>query len=56
MNILMLTESNFPMDIRPRQEAYRLSNHGHRVSVIAIKDKGQSFFETFKGVRVYRIP
>jgi glycosyltransferase involved in cell wall biosynthesis len=56
MNILMLTDSNFPMDVRIRQEAYKLSNHGHRVSVIAIKDKGQPFFETLKGVQVYRIP
>jgi len=56
MNILMLTESNFPMDIRPRQEARKLMEYGHNVSVIAIKDKGQSFCETVKGVKVYRVP
>lgn len=56
MNILMLTESNFPMDIRPRQEARKLMEYGHNVSVIAIKDKAQSYFETVKGVKVYRVP
>ena len=56
MNILMLTESFFPFDPRVRQEAYKLKDHGHRVSVIALKKKSQSYFETDKDVRVYRVP
>ena len=56
MNILMLTESNIPMDSRVLQEAYKLKEHGHRVSVIAIKDIDQTFHEIIKGISVYRIP
>lgn len=56
MNILMLTESNFRMDSRVRQEAYKLKEHGHRVSVIAIKGIDQTFHEIINGISVYRIP
>ena len=56
MNILMLTESHFPADVRIRQEAYKLMEHGHRVSVIAIKNKEEPHFETIKGVKIYRVP
>ena len=56
MNILMLTESNFPMDNRVRHEAYKLKENGHRVSVISINDMSQKFHEKIKGVSIYRIP
>jgi len=56
INSLMLTESNFPLDPRVKQEAFKLVENGHRVSVIAIKDRGQSYCETIKGVKVYRVP
>jgi len=56
INSLMLTESNFPHDPRVRQEAFKLVENGHGVSVIAIKGRGQSYCEEIKGVRVYRVP
>lgn len=56
MNILMLTESKFPMDTRVRQEAYKLMKFGHRVSIVALKGRGQPHFETIKGIKIYRVP
>ncbi|MFX0196785.1 MAG: glycosyltransferase family 4 protein [Candidatus Hodarchaeota archaeon] len=56
MNILMLTESNFPQDTRVRLEAKTLIEHGFQVSVIAIKDEGQFLFEKIDGVKIYRVP
>jgi len=56
MNILMLTESNFPIDIRVRLEAYKLIENGHGISVIAIKDNDQTYYEVIEGVNVYRVP
>ena len=56
MNILMLTESKFPSDVRVRNEAFKLTEKGHSVSIIAIKGDSQSYFEDVQGVKVYRIP
>ncbi len=56
MKILMLTESNFPHDTRVKQEAYKLNEHGHDVSVIAIKDREQNYYEINRNIRVYRVP
>lgn len=52
----MLSESNYPNDIRIKQEADLLISKGHNVSVVAIKDLEQSYFETVEGVNVYRVP
>jgi glycosyltransferase involved in cell wall biosynthesis len=56
MKILMLVDSNFPIDIRVKREAYTLTEYGHEVSVIAVKYHGQAYFEIIRGVKVYRIP
>lgn len=56
MNILMLTESNFPLDTRIRQEADTLVQNGHHVSIIAIKENDQLFFESKNGINIYRVP
>lgn len=56
MKILMLTESNYPLDLRIKQEAELLIDHGHLVSVIAIKDNNQPFKENINDVHVYRVP
>lgn len=56
MNILMLTESDYPLDIRVKQEAELLTSNGHNVSVIAVKYKGETYYEKSNGVKVYRIP
>ena len=56
MKILMLTESNYPFDIRIRQEAIKLTQNGYQVTVLGIKDKGQKPSEIIDNVKVYRIP
>lgn len=56
MNVLMITESNFPLDTRVSQEAFTLAKHGHKISVIALREEEQLFFETIDNVKVYRIP
>lgn len=56
MNVLMITESNFPVDTRVSQEAFTLAKHGHKISVIALRNEGQLFCETIDNVKVYRIP
>lgn len=52
----MLTESNFPLDTRIRQEADTLVQNGHHVSIIAIKENDQLFFESKNGINIYRVP
>jgi len=55
-NILMISESYYPRDIRVRKEAKKLSNNDHRVYVIALKNKGEKKYEKIDGINVYRIP
>ena len=55
MKILMLVGSDYPSDIRVRQEALKLRDRGHKVSVIAIKEKNEKYFEIINGVKVYRV-
>lgn len=52
----MLSESNYPNDIRIKQEAGLLISKGYNVSVIAIKNPAQAYFEDIEGVKVYRVP
>src|ERR1051325_3084712 len=54
--ILMLVENNFPQDTRVRNEANLLTSAGYRVSVIALRKKGQPRTELVNGVTVYRVP
>ncbi len=54
-NILMITESFFPDDIRVRKEAYHLKERLN-VSVIALRNKSEKFFEKDGDVTIYRIP
>lgn len=55
--ILMLLENHFPEDVRVRQEAYKLTEAGYQVTVIAqFSEKGQKTKEVINGVTVYRIP
>jgi glycosyltransferase involved in cell wall biosynthesis len=55
-NILMLSESNYPFDVRVKQEAELLYKYGYNVSIIAIKENEQKLYEIIEGVKVYRIP
>ncbi|UCF63904.1 MAG: glycosyltransferase family 4 protein [bacterium] len=54
--ILMLLENAFPQDSRVSHEAFHLSSLGYQVTIIAQRWKDQSFKETLKGVRIFRIP
>jgi len=56
MKILMLVEAEYPLDIRVRQEALKLKEHGHEISVVALKEKRQKYFEIVDGIKVYRVP
>lgn len=56
MKILMLTESNYPLDIRVKQEAVKLTENGYQVTVVALKEKDQEYFEIIDQVRIYRVP
>jgi glycosyltransferase involved in cell wall biosynthesis len=55
--ILMLLESDFfPEDTRVKNEADLLVEAGYHVSVITLRQKGQTTSEVVDGVRVYRVP
>jgi glycosyltransferase involved in cell wall biosynthesis len=54
--VLMITESQYPQDIRVRYEAEALTRDGKEVSVISLGVNGSARVETVNGVKVYRIP
>src|SRR5438552_2716318 len=54
--ILMMVENYFPQDTRVKNEADLLTDAGYRVSVIALRKKGQPRRETVNGIEVYRVP
>jgi len=55
MNILMiLSDNTFPPDIRVKKEAGALIGDGHKVSLIAVRGKGQSKSELVEDVSVFR--
>jgi len=54
--ILMLVENPFPQDNRVRNEAVRVASAGYKVSVIAKKYPDQTITDTFKGIKIYRVP
>jgi glycosyltransferase involved in cell wall biosynthesis len=54
--VVMLVENLFPTDPRVFNEASTLSLAGYRVSVIALRRKGERAVEDVSGIRVYRIP
>ncbi|MEW6442910.1 MAG: glycosyltransferase family 4 protein [bacterium] len=55
-SVLMLVQNYFPHDPRVRNEAYTLARNGYKVTVLALKGKGEKSRETVEGVRVYRVP
>jgi len=54
--ILMLAESDFPLDGRVRNEAFTLFREGYQVTVICGRSKDQRAREVIEGVEVYRVP
>ena len=54
--ILMMVENYFPQDTRVKNEADLLTDAGYRVSVIALRKKGQPRREIVNGIEVYRVP
>lgn len=53
-NICMIVQEHYPKDVRVRKEAHALLARGHKVSVIALRDSGESEHEIVEGVSVYR--
>jgi glycosyltransferase involved in cell wall biosynthesis len=54
--ILMLVENHFPQDTRVTNEATLLTEAGYKVSVVALRRRGQAGHEVLNGVEVYRLP
>src|SRR5215469_6574570 len=54
--VLMFVENSFPNDVRVKNEADALKAAGYRVTVVALRKKGQTASAEVDGVRVYRIP
>lgn len=55
MNICMLVLNTFRPDVRVLKEASTLVRQGHRVTVLAVRDKQSLEEEWFDGVRVVRL-
>jgi glycosyltransferase involved in cell wall biosynthesis len=53
--ILMLVEDYFPEDVRVKNEAYTLTQAGYKVTVIALRKKGEKAKENVNNVCVYRL-
>lgn len=56
MYIVMITQSYYLRDPRVRREAEALTEVGHQVDVICLRDKGESYYFELDGVRIYRLP
>lgn len=56
MNIAMITHSYYLRDPRVRREAEALSEAGHAVDVICLRDQGEPYRSEVNGVRIYRVP
>lgn len=56
LRIAMIAQSYYLRDPRVRREAEALTEVGHEVDVICIKDKGEPAFSKVNGVRIYRVP
>jgi glycosyltransferase involved in cell wall biosynthesis len=51
----MIVQHTYPNDVRVTKEAKTLLSHGHRVSVIALRDAHELPCEDVEGVNVYRV-
>lgn len=54
-NILMIVENDFPGDIRVRKEANLLKEF-YKVTVIALKNSSEKFYEIEDDIEVFRVP
>lgn len=54
-NICLIVQSGYPGDVRVRKEAMALLTRGHNVSVIALRNPGESRHEVIDSVKIYRI-
>jgi glycosyltransferase involved in cell wall biosynthesis len=53
-NVCLIVQHPYPLDVRVRKEAMALLSHGHKVSVIALRDANEDKQEVVGGVKVYR--
>lgn len=56
MKICMIVQSYYVRDPRVRREAEALTEAGHKVDVISLKDEGEKTSEVVEQVTVYRFP
>jgi hypothetical protein len=55
-SVLMLVENSFQVDPRVRNEAFKLSEAGYRVSVVGLRRPGEPPRWEERGVHVYSVP
>ncbi|ELR69586.1 Putative glycosyl transferase [Fulvivirga imtechensis AK7] len=55
MNILMVLEAPYPMDIRVNKQAKALISAGHQVYLLCTRRKGQPKSDKVDGIHIYRI-
>lgn len=53
---MLLENSSYPGDVRVLREAVSLIDFGYQVTIIAPRDKNQTYYELDRGVHVYRYP
>ena len=56
MNICILRHARYPECARVRKEVLALSEAGHSVDIICLREKGQPAREKDNNVRIFRIP
>lgn len=54
--IAIVVHAAFPRDPRVRRQAEALRDAGHEVDVLALRDVGEADHETWKGIRIVRLP
>lgn len=55
-SVCLVVQNSYPSDVRIRKYAQTLREQGHNVCVIACRERGQAYHESYDRVEVYRIP
>jgi len=55
-NVCMLVHEYYPKDFRVRREAESLENAGYNISIIALKNPNERFYEIINNIEIYRMP
>jgi glycosyltransferase involved in cell wall biosynthesis len=54
-NVCLLVQNPYWRDARVRREVMALRSHGHKVSVIALRDHNEAKQEAADGIKIYRV-